>query len=134
MGGAGGPEPAPKLRDGAPERIDPAEQTRSVQLLTHSAVGVYPKLAAETAAVYSFRKIAAQVFRYFRDHAAGGAFSPGCIPGRLSKPEQFPAEMELEDFQTDLWLDHAGEDDLEWGRQAIRRKYIPEEYADIIIG
>ena len=103
-------------------------------LLTDPEVGLYPKVANEVVEKYTFREIAAQVFRYLRDHAKGKAYSPGCIPGRLSKPDQFPAEVDLDDFESALWLRHADESDREWAAEARRRMYIPDEYADIILG
>lgn len=134
-GGAGGNQPqAPKVRGSAQSRIDPAEQARSVRMLTDPDVGLYPKLASDAAERHPFRAIAAQVFRYLRDRDARKVRSPGCIPQRLARPDMFPAEMEIDDFDRDLWLRHASDDDLEWGQGAARRKYIPNEYADIILG
>jgi hypothetical protein len=154
-GGAGGTETAPEVRASAqkrrgtrpddqpaapagPQHIPPAEQARSVRLLTDPEVGLYPKLAGDAAERYGFREIAAQVFRYLRDRAAGQVRSPGCIPQRLAKPEQFPAQLEADDLEHDLWLRHASEADLEWGRreaaESRRRMYIPDEYSDIILG
>lgn len=125
---------AQKRRGEGPPAIPPDEQTRSVLLLTDPQVGLYPKLATEAAERYGFRAIAAQAFRFLRDRAAGSVRSPGCIPQRLARPDLFPAEMEIDDFDDPLWLDHAGEDDLEWGRGAIRRKYLPDEFADSMVG
>lgn len=105
-----------------------------MRLLTDPEVGLYPKLAGDVAERYGFREIAAQVFRFLRDRNAGSVRSPGCIPQRLAKRGQFAAEMEIDDFETDLWRRHASDADLEWGAGAIRRKYLPDAYRGIIMG
>lgn len=129
---------SPALEGGAgetaPKRIDPDEQARSVAMLTDPKVGLYLRLAEQTAERFGFVEIAAQVFRYLRDRAAGKVRSPGCIPQRLARAGQFAAEMEIGDYEHPLWLRYASEAEAGLQSQAIRRKYIPDELSDIILG
>ncbi len=129
-GGAGGNRPEmPKLRGSAhSQRIPPAEQARSVRLLTDPEIGLSESQALAAAVLHPFDAIRAQAFRYLRDHAAGKARSPGCIPQRLAQPQRFPAAVSESDRASPLWQRHHTEAETYELEAAERRaKYLISE-------
>lgn len=133
-GGAGETAPdVPEVRDSAQKRrgtpaaaISPAEQARSVRLLTDPEVGLGEQVALQTAERFPFRELRRQVFRYLRDRDDGKARSPGCIPQRAAQPKRFPATITEADRLTALWQRHADEADTADEEQELRRKYDPQ--------
>lgn len=125
---------APKVRGRAQKRrgetIPPAEQARSVRLLTDPKVGLGEQAALQTAQGYPFEEIRRQVFRYLRDRADGKAHSPGCIPQRVAQPKRFPATITEEDRASPLWARHADADDHDAEAEERRRKYDPNCWED----
>lgn len=119
---------APKRR-GTP--VDPADAVRSVGLLTDPEVGLSDHVAVQVAEKYTWEEVRRAVFRFVRDRRDGKANGPGCLPHRLAKPERFPSTISGEDLESDLWQRHHTPEEC---YQEIRRKWIPDEYADIILG
>jgi hypothetical protein len=125
-GGAGG-------ETDSPEQPSPDEQARSVALLMDEEVGAVQKLAMALAQTYSYEQIRRQVFRFMRDRAKGDVKHAGVLRRRLE--DHAPASITQEDRASPLWQRHHSEEEtaaLE--TEEIRRRYIPDEYADIILG
>ena len=136
-GGAGGnPETEPKRRGSAQKRrgeaIPPAEQARSVRLLTDPEVGLGERNALQVAEQYPFAAVRAQVFRYLRDHADGKARSAGCIPQRLAQPKRVPAAVTEADRAGPLWQrHHTADETAEMETEERRRKYDPAYWKEV---
>ena len=120
----GSGEPQPPQPDAAP--ISPAEQARSLALLTDPDVGINGKLLAELAATYPFRQIRLQVFRALRDLAAGDVKTLGVIKHRLKYGT--PATVTDADRESDLWARHDGLDE----ELRLLDKWLPVGYEDIV--
>ncbi len=101
---------------------------RSLALLTDPAVGVTGKLL-EIVALYPFEQIRLQVFQALREMAEKRVKSIGVIRHRLAVGAA--ATVTDADRASALWLRHQMDDE---GEAERRRKYMPAEYADIIIG
>ncbi|MBP8292040.1 MAG: hypothetical protein KAX65_04660 [Caldilineaceae bacterium] len=106
----------------------PTDAERSLALLTDPAVGVTGKLL-EIVALYPFEQIRLQVFQALREMAEKRVKSIGVIRHRLAVGAA--ATVTDADRTSALWLRHQTDDE---GEAERRRKYMPAEYADIIIG
>lgn len=119
------PEPSGSAR-GAPSA---AEQSRTVALLTDDEVGIDGELARRIAAEFPFEQVLRQVFRLRHDMAQGKVRSPGALLTRLR--EGYGACITDADKRSGLYQRHV---DAEDEAAARRRRYIPDELADTIIG
>lgn len=119
------PEPSGSAR-GAPSA---AEQSRTVALLTDDEVGIDGELARRIAAEFPFEQVLRQVFRLRHDMAQGKVRSPGALLTRLR--EGYGARITDADKRSGLYQRHM---DAEDEAAARRRRYIPDELADTIIG
>ena len=106
-----------------------ADEARSIALLTDPEIGWDLAGAGAIASKHPFEEVRAHVFRARRDMAAGKISSFGAIKLRLARG--FGASIVDADRASSLWQRHATEQDEAAER---RRKYFPDEYADIIIG
>jgi hypothetical protein len=109
-----------------------AEQEAAFDLLTDEEVGLAPGVAREFAAVYEFDYLARQVFEWRRQLAAGIAQGPGALVTRIRGG--FGALIVAADRTSPLWARHMAAYDAEWEAAELRRRYLPDEFADIIIG
>lgn len=106
------------------------ETERSVALLTDPDVGVAVQRAQHLAAHFPLETIREQVFQFLRDREAGRVHSPGVIGSRLERGFA-PGRIQESDRASPVWERHwTAEDEAE----DRRRRYIPDEYADIIRG
>lgn len=113
---------------GSPPRSDDFD--RSVRLLMDpEGPGVDEATARRWARGWPFVTIRAHVFRWLRDRQRNGQLGPGVIGKRLA--EGWGASCSAEDEQSPLWLRYAGEEEATEQR---RRRYMPDEYADVIQG
>lgn len=106
------------------------EQIRSVTLLTDVDVGLDAPTAHGLAAQYPFEELLRQVFAWRRELSTGKVAGTGALLTRISR--RFGAQIADVDRESDLWRRHMGTDDD--SEAARRRKYLPDEYRDIIIG
>lgn len=125
----------PTLEGGLGETApEPADAARSAALLVD--VGLAEGLAIDLARRHPFEEIRRQVFQYARDlekQHGNKPEGPGVIPGRLKR--HHPAKIEESDLATPLWQRHHSEEETAaWSAAENRRKYIPDEYSDIIMG
>lgn len=116
LGGAGGAAPTAE------------DQKRSIALLTDEEVGLDAESAAKLAALYPFEEIRRQVFRLRRDLVAGKVRSAGALFARLR--DRYGATVTDEDRRTALWARHTTPEDEYEER---RRRYIPDDFADIAV-
>jgi hypothetical protein len=113
------------------------EQVRAVALLTDPEVGVTASQARQIAADHDLDYIARQVFEWRRQLDAGVVLGLGALFQRFRG--DFSAVLIPADRASPLWRRHmAGPDetiDPNGDSEAERRRrYIPDEYSDIIIG
>lgn len=82
---------------------------------------------------FPFRQIQLHAFAALRDLAAGKIHSVYVIGSRL-KRGGYPKTLD-DDRTTGLWQRHVADDDIDDGGELERRRrYIPHEYADVILG
>lgn len=105
------------------------EAGRSVALLTDPDVGLAAAKAQELAQRHSLETIREQVFQFLRDRQAGKVRSPAVIVTRLERGYQ-AGRIQEADRASPVWGRHWTEEDEE---REIRRRYIPDEYADVIL-
>lgn len=103
------------------------EAERSVALLTDPDVGLAAAKAQELAQRHSLETIREQVFQFLRDRQAGRVRSPAVIVTRLERGYQ-AGRIQEADRASPVWGRHWTEEDEE---REIRRRYIPDEYADV---
>ena len=115
--------------DDAAAAISATDEERSIALLTDPEIGWDLAGAGAIASKHPFEEVRAHVFRARRDMASGKISSFGAIKLRLARG--FGASIVDADRASSLWQRHATEQDEAAER---RRKYFPDEYADIIIG
>ena len=104
------------------------ETERSVTLLTDPDVGVSEQRARQLAQRFTLMAIREQVFQFLRDRDAGRVHSPGVIGTRLERGYA-PGRIQESDRASPVWGRHWTDEDE---AEEIRRRYIPDEYKDII--
>lgn len=110
------------------------ERDRSYALLLDPEVGLDVQTARRFAAEHRFEYLLRQVCTWRRDLNAGRVTGPGALIHRVK--HGFGCTITNADCATALYRRHmpnVPEDD-EDSEAARRRKYLPDEYADIIIG
>ncbi len=106
----------------------PEEAERSFRLLTDPEVGLGEKQAMRLARVHAFPWLLRQVFAWRRDLEAGRVSGPGALVSRCDR--HFSAgELTERDRASPLYRRYVSEADEAEER---RRRYIPDEYADLI--
>lgn len=117
-GGSGGEDPP-----------DPGgDFERAVDLLTDPDGPHVDRMTAERwAKGRGFDQVAGQVFRYLREIQAGRKVTPGVIGSRLERG--YAGQVTDADRASPLYRRHCLED---WEYEERRRKYVPDEYADVI--
>ncbi|MBK8772672.1 MAG: hypothetical protein IPM06_19905 [Rhizobiales bacterium] len=127
------PETADEPTPPAASMPPPEEQDRSIALLTDSEVGIDSAIAGPLAAKHRFEYLLRQVLTYRRQLAAGKVKGPGGLLNRINRG--WGCHIVDADRITPLWKRHMSpQQDADDGEARRRNKYIPEEYADIIIG
>lgn len=109
--------------------VGETEAERSVALLTDPDVGLAAAKAQEMAQRHSLETIREQVFQFLRDRQAGKVRSPAVIVTRLERGYQ-AGRIQEADRASPVWGRHWTEEDEAEER---RRRYVPDEYADVII-
>ena len=119
---------------GDAETAETEQQQQAFALLTDSEVGLGDSAAAVLAARYSLEAVIEQVFRFLRDRAAGKVRSPAIIVTRFAMGYT-PGPVLAGDKATDLYRRHfwREEDDPD-SEAALRARYVPAGYEDVIIG
>lgn len=106
---------------------DTEEQTRSVVLLTDPEIGLSEEMARGLAASHQFDWLERHAYAYLRDLATGRAQGTGALVNRIRQGWR-SGELTDEDRTSELYARHH---DLAEER---RRKYIPDEFSDVILG
>jgi hypothetical protein len=127
-------DPNPGIDPNQPTHPNPeggvgeTDAERSVALLTDPEVGVSEQRARQLALRFTLAAIREQVFQFLRDRQAGRVHSPGVIGTRLERGYA-PGRIQESDRASPVWERHWTEEDE---AEDIRRRYIPDEYKDII--
>ncbi len=119
---------APKRRNETRPQSE-EEYFRSVALLTDPEAGIDRETAEMMARAHRFDWLLMQVLAYRRDLARGQVDGTGALIWRINK--RFGATIKPADRETELYKRHMRPVDEVEER---RRKYLPDEYAGIIIG
>jgi hypothetical protein len=115
--------------DGGP---DPDEQARSVAVLTDPDVGMWDQTARQLAARYPFENILRHVMHWAYQHEQGEVHSPMVLEARLARntgPPIGPGSRASPLYRRHVAVDTDGETEDD-----RRRRYIPDEFSDIVIG
>jgi len=105
-----------------------ASAARSVALLTDAEVGLDARVAGEFAARLSFDEVVRHVFSWRRDVESGRVVGAGALVHRMRS--RFGGKVLDADRKTPLWKRYCAEH----AEESERKRYIPDEYRDIIIG
>ena len=109
------------------------DQNRALALLTDPDFGMDAFSATALARKHPFKQIRGHAFAVLRDLAAKKIHNVYVLGSRLRRGG-FPQATDS-DRASPLWQRHAGDDDqAEAGEPERRRRYIPAEYADVILG
>lgn len=115
--------------DGGP---DPDEQARSVALLTDPDVGMWEQTARQLAARYPFENILRHVMHWAYQFGQGDVTSAMVLEARLARaqgPPIGPGARASPLYRRHVQVDTDGETEMD-----RRRRYIPDEFSDIVIG
>ncbi len=122
-----------EVTDRQTDTPEPNERNRSIALLTDVDVGIDAAIAGQLATCYRFEYLLRQTMTYRRQLATGKAQGPGALLTRIKRG--WGSTITEDDRHSELWQRHVPRevDDAD-GEAARRRKYVPAEYADVIIG
>lgn len=97
-------------------------------LLTDVDVGLDPGTARRLATAHPLDYLARQVFAWRRELTKGTVDGTGALLSRIKR--QFGAVITDADRESSLWRRHMAED--EDGLEERRRKYLPDDYPQIV--